>query len=133
VCANDRVAIPRLQERSALLADLDAVRLTNEPAPLARLLLTTADDYREVATSWQIAHLWFDPDTARAKRGTVQRGFEWWIENSNEIDPPSARRNVERTHRVLVERARVLVDQTSGDPELRAHLDRTAAKQAVHR
>jgi hypothetical protein len=121
-------AIPRLQERAALLADLDAVRLTNEPAPLARLLLTTAGNFRTVSTPWQIAHLWFDPDTSRPKRGTFQRGFESWIENSSEIEPGDARRNAERAQQMLLDRARVLVDQTSGDVTLRAELDRAVAR-----
>ena len=71
-------AIPGLRDRSAQLADLDAVELTNQPAALARLLLATADDYREVTTPWQITHLWFDPDTKRPrsdKHGAMHEVF----------------------------------------------------------
>jgi hypothetical protein len=123
-------AIPRLRDRSAELGDLGAVRLTNQPAALARLLLTTAADRRAVSTPWQIAHLWFDPDTYRPAPGAMERRFQIWTE----MDPregsssyPTAR-SAAQARATLIGRARVLVDQTSGHPELRAQLERVERK-----
>jgi len=117
-------AIPRLRDRSAQLADLNSVGLTNQPASLARLLLTAADDKRAIAAPWQIAHLWFDPDTKRkAPRGFEHR-FDEWLDPLEGSDPASLRRDPAAARRTLIERARVLVDMTSGDPELRTLLER---------
>lgn len=117
-------AIPPLRDRSAQLADLDAVRLTNQPAALARLLLAAADDYRTVSTPWQIAKLWFDPDTSRRAPGKLELGLQAWFETPDDSDPTSVRRAATRAHRVLIERARVLTDMTSGEPKLTAELER---------
>ena len=117
-------AIPRLRDRSAQLADLDAVSLTNQPAELARLLLTTADDRGTVDTPWQIAHLWFDPDTSRPVPGTIASGVQSWFETRDDAGTYAARRSADGARHALVERARVLVDLTGGDRSLRERLER---------
>jgi hypothetical protein len=38
------------------------------------LLLAEADDKQTVASRWQIAHLWFDPDVCRPK---LRHGYLW--------------------------------------------------------
>jgi heat shock protein HtpX len=114
-------AIPRLRDDSAQLSDLDAVELTNQPAALAHLLLATAEDFKTVATPWQIAHLWFDPDTSRP-RTSLSFG-QRWLDNLDDRDPAGSRSTAARARRALLQRARVLVDMTSGDPKLTAQLE----------
>jgi hypothetical protein len=118
-------AIPKLRARSAQLADLDAVRVTNQPAGLARLLLTTAADTRRVASRWQIANLWFDADTSRPPARKLGRRLLPWMAELDPTDTGSARHRAEVVRRDLIDRARVLVDQ-SGDPKLRAQLEKVA-------
>jgi Zn-dependent protease with chaperone function len=121
-------AIPRLRDNSARLADLNSVGVTNQPAPLARLLLTAADDRRAIAAPWQIAHLWFDADTKGRPPGGFERRFEVWLDPLEGADPVSLRPNPTVARRTLIERARVLVDMTSGDPDLRTRLKRVERK-----
>jgi len=121
-------AIPRLRDRSTQLADLNSVAVTNQPAPLARLLLTAADDRRAIAAPWQIAHLWFDADTKRRPPGGFERRFETWLDPLEGSDPRSLRPDPAAARRTLIERARVLVDMTSGDPDLCARLERAERK-----
>ena len=140
-CAHDAAARARRSSDSPPArrdrpssADLDAVRLTNQPAALARLLLTTAADRRAVSTPWQIAHLWFDPDTSRPARGTHAATLpdldrDTTPRGSSPATP--ARQPVARREQMLIERARVLVDQTSGDPKLRAELERAERHAAA--
>ncbi len=115
-------AIPRLQARSAQLADLQAVSLTNQPTALARLLLTSAHNRGTVRSRWQIERLWFDPDTSRPAPGRMTRRFEPWIEGYDPLDSTSPHTHAALADRALMERARVLVDLTGGDPKLRAEL-----------
>jgi hypothetical protein len=122
-------AIPRMRRRAAELADLVAVRLTHEPAALARLLLTTAEDSATVPSRWQIANLWFDPDTERPRVGTMGRRVEPWLDGYDTLAPQSPERVASIARETLIERARVMVDLTGGDPKLRAEFDRVARGQ----
>jgi hypothetical protein len=115
-------AIARLLDNSARLADLDTVRVTNQPAALARLLLTAAADDQKVATHWQIAHLWFDPDTSRPPMPTWQRSIAFWTSDDDLDDTHVALRNARSARQMLIGRARVIVDLTSGEPKLRERL-----------
>ena len=93
-------AIRRLLHSAARLADLDTVRVTNQPSALAGLLLDAAADEQTVASRWQIAHMWFDPDTRRPPRGHgLPREF---IEDGPDVMQPN--RNVARQS--LIDRAR---------------------------
>jgi Zn-dependent protease with chaperone function len=112
-----RRAVPRLRSRAALLADLDAVSLTNQPAPLARVLLTTARNQRTVTSAWPIAPLWFDLHVADTRPGR----FASILQDAMESDDGTARQRAARARRELLERARVLVD-LANDSTLRADL-----------
>jgi hypothetical protein len=68
-----------------------------------------------VTTRWDIAHLWFDPET-------TTRAPYFWYPNVRALAGPDS----PRTRADLVERARVLVDLADGDAHLRARLDRAA-------
>ena len=75
-------------------------RVTNQPSALAGLLLDAAADEQTVASRWQIAHMWFDPDTRRPPRG---HGLPWeFIEDGPDVMQPN--RNVARQS--LIDRAR---------------------------
>ena len=105
------------------------MELTKQPAALARMLLATADDYRKVTTPWQIAHLWFDPDTSRPEPGAVARRIQAWFETSDDRDPMDSGRAAARERDALIERARILVDMTSGDPKLRSQLEQVEGRK----
>jgi Zn-dependent protease with chaperone function len=111
-------AIRRLLHSAARLADLDTVRVTNQPSALARLLLDAAVDKQTVASRWQIAHMWFDPDTRRPPRG---HGLPWeFIEDGPDVMQP----NRNEARQSLIDRARVVVDLCDGDAKLIARLQR---------
>ncbi|MDQ1509614.1 MAG: hypothetical protein QOG50_1458, partial [Actinomycetota bacterium] len=117
-------AIARLLDNSARLTDLDTVRVTNQPASLARLLLTAADDAQKVATHWQIAHLWFDPDTSRPPMPTWKQSIATWTSTDEPDDMQLAARNARAARQMLIGRARVVVDLCGGDAKLLARLAR---------
>lgn len=122
-------AIVRLLDDAARLADLDTVRVTNRPAALARLLLTTSADQQTVASRWQIAHLWFDPDTRprpRDWRSSLPRRLQplFADSSSHSLAPDVVMHRRTQARQSLIERARVIVDLTDGDPELREQLAR---------
>jgi Zn-dependent protease with chaperone function len=112
-------AVPRLRSRAALLADLDAVALTNRPAPLARALMATASNRRTVLTAWPIALLWFDLDVAPTAPGRFASTMQTAMDGDIVQTAPQL---AARARRELLDRARVLVDLASGDPTLRAEL-----------
>jgi hypothetical protein len=112
-------AAPRLRSRAALLADLDAVGLTNQPAALARLLMTTARNGRRVTSRWPIAPLWFDLDTTSAAPGGFARSMQTVIDAEIEETAPQL---AVRSRRELLQRARILVDLAGNDTTLRAEL-----------
>jgi hypothetical protein len=93
------------------------VRVTNQPSALARLLLDAADDNQTVASRWQIAHMWFDPDTCRAR---PRHGYPWSLVDDGP-DVVLRRRNDGR--RSLIDRARVVIDLCGGDTKLTARLE----------
>ena len=66
---------------AAQLADLNAVS-AHQPAGAARAAAphAAANDRRTIATPWQIAHLWFDPDTKRRPPADFERRFESWLD-----------------------------------------------------
>jgi Zn-dependent protease with chaperone function len=99
-------AIERLLESTTRLADLDTVRVSHQPAALARLLLDAAGAHTMVATRWQIAHLWFDPDTRRA---APRHAYPWSLIDD---DPDAVLHRRAGARRSLVSRARVIVDMT---------------------
>src|SRR5439155_12714705 len=109
-----RRAVPRLRGHAALLADLDAVSLTNQPAPLARVLMTAARNRRTVASAWPIAPLWFDLDNASAQPSR----YWWWRELEATEDEETASHLAKRARRELLERARVLVGLAGNSPTL---------------
>jgi len=114
-----RRAIPRLRSRAALLADLDAVALTNQPAPLARVLMTAAQNRRTVTSSWPIAPLWFDLDTTNA----VNARFLWWKQLLIDTDDEGISSHLAiRARRELLDRAHVLVELAGSTATLRAEL-----------
>jgi hypothetical protein len=113
-------ATVRLLDRTAELADLETVRVTNQPGPLAKLMLDVVEHRTPVNSTWDIAHLWFDPETA-------SRTSTWLLPSVRPIAGPDS----PRTRAALVDRARVLVALTSGDPRLTARLER-AARVAAH-
>jgi len=114
-------AVPRLRARAAVLADLDAVSLTNQPAALARVLLAAARDNGSVICGWPIAPLWFDLDTRDAPPRRFARSMQLLIEpDVTETAPHRAA----RARRELIERARVLVALAGDDPKLHAELRR---------
>jgi len=115
-------ATRRLRNRSAQLADLDSVSVTNQPAALARVLLAAAADTRTVASRWEIAHLWFDPDTTRPASRGWELQFQSWL--GDFAGDGTSREPAVRARRALLDRARVIVDLTSADPTLRRELDR---------
>jgi Zn-dependent protease with chaperone function len=108
-------AIVRLLDRTAELTDLETVRVTNEPRPLATLMLDVVEHRTPVASTWDIAHLWFDPETTPPTSS-------WWFPTVRPIAGPDS----PRTRAALIDRARVLVDQTGGDPHLEARLEHAA-------
>ena len=57
----DRSLVALLDDCTELV-DLETSRHSNEPAPLARLLLRLLEDDRRVKSRWEIAHLWFERD-----------------------------------------------------------------------
>jgi hypothetical protein len=105
-------AVVRLIDCTAELADLETVRVTNQPKPLAELMLDIVEHRQPVTTRWDIAHLWFDPETTAPTSG-------WWLPNARPLIGPDS----PRTRAGLVERARVLVDLADGDHALRARLE----------
>ena len=111
-------AILRLLDSAARLADLDTVRVTNQPSALARLLLDAADDKQAVASRWQIAHLWFDPDTCRPR---PRHSYPWSLVDDG---PAVVLRNRNDARRSLIDRARVVVDLCGGDAKLTARLEK---------
>ena len=113
-------AVVRLLDRTAELNDLETVRITNQPEALAKLMLDTVEHRQPVESTWDIAHLWFDPETT-ARPASV------WYPGLRPIAGPDSR----RTRAALVDRARVLVDLADGDSHLRTRLDHAA--QAVGR
>lgn len=108
-------AIVRLLDRTAELTDLETVRVTNQPGALATLMLDVVEHRTPVTSTWDIAHLWFDPETKT-------RTSSWWWPSVRPIAGPDS----PRTRAALVDRARVLVDLTSGEPHLRARLEHAA-------
>jgi hypothetical protein len=108
-------AVVRLLDRTAELTDLETVRVTNQPRPLATLMLDVVEHRIPVRSTWDIAHLWFDPET-------TTRTSSWWWPSVRPIAGPDS----PRTRAALIDRARVLVDLTSGDPHLRARLEDVA-------
>jgi hypothetical protein len=112
-------AMVRLLDCTAELADLETVRVTNQPKPLAELMLDVVEHRRPVTTKWDIAHLWFDPETTAPTSG-------WWLPNARPLVGP----DTPRTRAGLIERARVLVDLADGNDELRARLVRVARSAA---
>jgi len=121
-----RRAVPGLRDRSGELADLAAVRVTNQPAALARLLLSVATNRRQAASPWPVASLWFDADVVRPTQGRMRRVVPSRLDPRDPTDPRAARLAAEGARRALVARARVLVDQVPGDPSLRGALDDAA-------
>ena len=117
-------AILRLLDDSARLADLDTVRVTNQPRALAHLLLAEADDKQTVASRWQIAHLWFDPDTCRPK---PRHGYPWSFVDDG---PDVVLRRSKQARRSLIERARIIVDLCGGDAKLIAQLEKLERNEA---
>ncbi|MDQ1448698.1 MAG: heat shock protein HtpX [Actinomycetota bacterium] len=111
-------AILRLLDNSGRLADLDTVRVTNQPRALARLLLAEADDKQTVASRWQIAHLWFDPDVCRPK---LRHGSLWSFVDDG---PDVMLHRRHQARKSLIERARVIVDLCGGDAKLIARLEK---------
>jgi hypothetical protein len=109
-------AAVRLLDCTAELSDLETVRVTNQPSPLAKLMLDVVEHRAPVKSTWDIAHLWFDPETAT-------RSSQWWFPSVRPIAGPDS----PRTRADLIDRARVLVALTSGDPRLTARLERVAA------
>jgi heat shock protein HtpX len=108
-------ALVRLLDCAAELADLETVRITNQPKALATLMLDIVEHREPVTTRWDIAHLWFDPET-------ITRATSLWYPTVRALAGPDS----QRTRADLVERARVLVDLADGDAQLRARLDRAA-------
>ena len=111
-------AILRLLDDAARLADLDTVRVASQPNALAHLLLNAAGDDHTVASRWQIAHLWFDPDTCSPE---PRHRYPWSLVDEG----PGVvlrRRNEARTS--LIDRARVVVDLCDGDPKLVDRLEK---------
>jgi hypothetical protein len=117
-------AILRLLDAAARLADLDTVRVTNQPSALARLLLDAAEDEQTVASRWQIAHMWFDPDTCRPR---PRHGYPWSLIDDG---PDMMLRRGNAARRSLIDRARVIVDLCGGDTKLTARLEEL---QRAHR
>jgi hypothetical protein len=78
-------------------------------------MLDVIEHRTPVATTWDIAYLWFDPETTTPTSS-------WWFPSVRPIAGPDS----PRTRAALIDRARVLVDLTSGDPHLRARLEHVA-------
>jgi hypothetical protein len=108
-------ALVRLLDCAAELADLETVRITNQPKHLATLMLDVVEQREPVTTRWDIAHLWFDPET-------TTRPTSYWYPNVRALVGPDSR----RTRADLVQRARVLVAMAAGDAQLQGRLDRAA-------
>ena len=105
--------VTTLLDDVAQLVDLETVRHTAEPAPLARLLLDLLDDDRRVQGRWEIAHLWFERDTVDiGGRGALPRLFT----------------RSRATRQGLLERAAAMAGQSIGDTELQARLDRARSE-----
>jgi Zn-dependent protease with chaperone function len=99
-------ALPRLLDDAAQLVDLEAVRLTAQPAAFARLLQHLLDDEHRVKTRWQIAHLWFERDE-------IEVGIQF-------VDPPALARRCERSNpRGLAARARRASSQANDSGQSR--------------
>jgi Zn-dependent protease with chaperone function len=113
-------AIVGLLERTAELADLETVRVTNQPEALAKLMLDTVEVRAPMQSTWDIAHLWFDPETEPRSPST-------WYPNIRPLAGPQSR----RTRAALVERARVLVDLCGADQALHARLEHAARTVAA--
>jgi len=108
-------AVRRLLASAAHLADLDTVRVTNHPSALARLLLDAAHDQQTVASRWQIAHMWFDPDTRRPRPPS---NYPWSLVDDG---PDVMHRSRNEARQSLIDRARVVVDLCD-DADLAARL-----------
>jgi hypothetical protein len=108
-------ALVRLLDCAAELADLETVRITNQPKLLATLMLDVVEHREPVTTRWDIAHLWFDPET-------TTRATSWCYPSVRALVGPDS----PRTRADLVQRAGVLVAFSGGDPHLRGRLDRAA-------
>jgi hypothetical protein len=76
-------------------------------------MLDTVEHRRPVKSTWDLAHLWFDPETATPTATA-------WLPGVRPIAGPDSR----RTRAALVARTRVLVGLTESDPHLRARLER---------
>jgi hypothetical protein len=108
-------ALPRLLDDAAQLVDLEAVRLTEEPAVFSRLLSRLLDDHHRVRTRWQIAHLWFERDEIEVPR--PRRGGFAFVMNlvPFDIEVPALARRYERSNpRGMQDRVRRALDQANG-------------------
>ncbi len=108
-------AIVELLDRTAELTDLETVRVTNQPKLLATLMLDVIEHRTPVRSTWDIAHLWFDPET-------TPPNTSWWFPNVRAIAGPDC----PRTRAALIDRARVLVELTPEDHDLEARLERVS-------
>jgi hypothetical protein len=104
----------RLLDCTAELTDLETVRVTNEPRRLAVLMLDVTQHRKPVTTAWDVAHLWFDPETRTSGSAS------WWGPTVRAIAGPDS----PRTRSALVDRARVLVGLAGPDDDLRERLAR---------
>jgi heat shock protein HtpX len=55
-------ALPQLLDDATGIVDLEAIACTEQPLPFTRLLRRVDEDGARVASSWTVAHLWFDRD-----------------------------------------------------------------------
>ena len=129
----DRSLVALLDDGSELV-DLEMVRHSNEPAPLARLLLHLLEDDGCVKSRWEIAHLWFERDVVEFVDNTSR-----FMQLVGELSPAEigvpafVGRCAERSRRGLFRRAETAVNLTSGDTALRTRLARAEASISATR